>query len=163
MGRATVRAQIANYFAPPNVAGLSTLFRSRPSRIPGQAWNLSAGAGSGAVMVIHMPGSEEKRLTLGPPNAAQKFDVHEIALELMFQSVKLDAQAAQDDLDALVDAFKVRFRADRTLGSTSGVPIWQAGEDPSHIRVEFAEPKLGKQNFIQNGVVRFQAFEVVTG
>lgn len=163
MGRATVRAQIASYFAPANVAGLSQIYRSRPNRIDPRVYNLSAGGGSGAVMVIHIPSADETRLTLGPPTAAQKFDKHDISIEVLFQSVKVDAQAANDDLDALIDAFKVRFRADRTLGSTNGVPIWQAGEMPEGIKVEFGPPRLGKQNFIQNGLIRFQAWEDVTG
>jgi hypothetical protein len=49
------------------------------------------------------------------------------------------------------------------LGSTAGVPIWQAGEAPAYIKVELTEPRLGKQNFILNGVIRFEAWEVVTG
>lgn len=163
MGRASVRAAIAAYFAPANVAGLSTLYRARPKSIPAQAFKLAAGSGSGAVLVIHLATDEERRLTLGPPTAAQKFNVHDVAMELLFQSVKVDALAAMDDHDALVDALMVRFRTDRTLGSTNGVPIWQAGEDPAGIKLELSEPKLGKENLIVNGVIRFQAYEVVTG
>ena len=163
MGRATVRAQIASYFAPANVAGLSAIYRSRPNRIDPRVYNLSAGFGSGAVMIIHMPNDDETRLTMGPTDAAQKFNKHDISIEVLFQSVKVDAMAAMDDLDALIDAFMVRFRADRTLGSTNNAPIWEAGQDPVGIKVEFAPPKLGKQNFIQNGIIRFQAWEVVTG
>jgi len=163
VGVASVRAQIAAYFAPPNVAGLSTVYRSRPKRIDPNDFDLSVGGGSGAVLVIHIPRGHETRLTMGPTNAAQKYDVHNIAMELLFQSVKVDTMAAQDDHDALIDALKVRFRADRTLGSTNGAPIWQAGQDPAGIDVELAEPELGKQNFILNGVIRFEAWEIVVG
>ena len=163
MGRATVRAQIASYFAPANVAGLSTTYRSGPKEIPAQAFDLSANGGSGAVLVIHMARDKETALTMGPENAAQKFDVHDIAMELLFQSVKVDPMVAMDDHDALIDALMVHFRADRTLGSTNGVPIWQAGRDTEGIDIELAEPKLGKQNTIVNGVIRFKAFEIVTG
>lgn len=162
MGRATVRAQIATYFAPANVAGLSTTYRARPKEIPGQAFNLSANGGSGAVLVIHLPDDEVRRVTLGPAGTgSQKFDVHQVALELMFRSVKPDAQVAQDDHDALVDALMARFRADPTFGSTNLVPIWSAGETPFGVKKSFTEPKLSKQEFVCNGVIRFEAQEVV--
>lgn len=164
MGRASVRAQIASYFSPANVgATLSTTYRSRPKTIPGQAFNLAANGGSGAVLIVYLTDDEETRLTMGPPNAAQKFNKHNVALEVRFQSVKADAQVAQDDHDALIDAIMIQFRKDRTLGSTSGVPIWQAGEGPEGIKFVPSEPKVSKEAFIANGVIRFQAWEDVTG
>ena len=164
MGRASVRAQIASYFSPASVGhGLGTTYRSRPKRIPAEAFGLSGANGSGAVLVIHLPEDDEHPVTIGPENAAQKFDVHEVAMELLFQSVKVDATAAQDDHDALVDAIMALLRADRTLGSTNFVPIWQAGRDEFGIRVQFTEPVLGKQVVEINGVIRYRAFEEVTG
>ena len=162
MGRATVRAAIAAYFAPSQVTGLSTTYRSRPKQIPSTAFKLSANAGSGAVLVIHLPNDDEKRLTLGPPSAAQKFNVHDVAMELLFQSAKPDSMVAMDDHDALIDALMIRFRADRTLG-TGGSPIWQAGEGTEGIKVELEKPILSKQSTIVNGVIRFQAYEDVAG
>src|SRR5579872_4722538 len=100
MGRATVRAQIASYFAPASVGSvLATTYRSRPKTVPAQAFGLAAGGGSGAVLIVYLTDDDETRLTLGPPTAAQKFNKHEVALEVRFQSVKPDAQVAQDDND----------------------------------------------------------------
>lgn len=159
MGRATVRATIAAYFAPVNVAGLTTTYRSRPKLITAQAYGLAAGGGSGAVLVIHLPNADEKRMAMGGAVSGGKFDIHEVSMELMFQSMKVDSMAAMDDYDALIDAFKARFRADRTLGSADGVPIWQAGEGPNGIKHEGGLPVLGKQNTIINSVIRFDAYE----
>ncbi len=161
MGRASVRATIAAYFAPGNVAGLSTTYRARPKEIPAQAFKLSVGSGSGAVLVIHMPNDDEKRIAMGGATSGGKFDVHDVAMEILFASTKPDALAAQDDHDALIDAFMARFHADRTFGSTNGVPIFQAGEGPAGIRIELTEPVLSKQSFILNGVIRFEAEEWV--
>jgi|SRR5579859_89197 len=164
MGRASVRAQLASYFSPANVgSSLATTYPSRPKEVPGQAFNLSQNGGSGGVLIIYLPNDDEKRLTLGPPTAAQKFNVHDVAMEVRFQSVKPDAIAAQADHDALIDAIMTQFRKDRTLGSTNGVPIWQAGEGSEGIKLTLSEPKLSKQSFVLNGVIRFQAYEVVTG
>jgi hypothetical protein len=163
VGRASVRAAIAAYFTPAAVgACLSTTYAARPKQIPQTAFKFSANGGSGAVLVVHLTTDDEHRVALGGAHSGGKFDVHDIALELKFQSVKTDAIAAQADHDALVDAVKTLLRADRTLG-TGGVPIWQAGEDGDlgnvGIRFDMAEPVLTKQAVIIEGVLHFQAYE----
>jgi len=160
MGRASVRAAIAAYFTPASLAGLTTTYAAPPKEIPAQAFGLSAGSGSGAVLIVHLTDEDESRIALGGAHDGGKFDTHHIAIELMFQSVKSDAIAAQADHDALIDAFMTLFRADRTLG-TGGVPIFQAGEDSAGIKTMVVQPVLGKQNVILNSVIRFNALEFV--
>jgi hypothetical protein len=162
VGRASVRAAIAAYFTPATVAGLSTTYAARPKLIPEQAFNLALNGGSGAVLIVHLTTDDEHRVAVGGATSGWKFNVHDVALEIKFQSVKADAVVAQADHDALIDALMVRFRADRTLG-TGGVPIWQAGEEHDlgnvGIKLDMAEPVLGKQNVLIDCVLRFQAFE----
>lgn len=164
MGRASVRAQIASYLSPASVGhGLGTTYRARPKNVPAEAFQLGAGGGSGAVLVVHLTRDDEHPVTIGPETAAQKFNVHDVTVEVFFQSTKDDAMVAMDDHDALIDALMARLRADRTLGSTAYVPIWQAGRDEFGIQVDFAEPVLSNQILKIDGVIRFRAFEEVTG
>jgi len=160
MGRATVRAAVAAWFAPANVAGLNSTFAARPKDIPGTAFNLGGNNGSGSVLIVHLTDDSEVRTAVGGAHSGEKFNTHHIALEVIFQSVKVDAIAAHADHDALIDALMVQIRADRTFG-TNGNPIWQAGEGAEGIKVQLAEPVLGKQNIIINAVIHLDALEYV--
>lgn len=161
MGRASVRTAIAAWLAPANIAGLSTTHPSRPKQIPATDFNLGANGGSGAVLVVHLASDDEVRIAVGGPTSGKKQVTHDCALEVLFQSVKPDAVAAQADHDALIDSLMARIRADRTFG-TAGNPIWQAGEGPAGIKIELAEPVLGAQNLIVNAVVRLDVVEQIT-
>lgn len=160
MGRASVRTAIAAWFAPPNVTMLNTVYASRPKNLPATDFKLALNNGSGAVMVIHLPDDSEVRTAVGGATSGEKFNTHHVALEVMFQSVKVDGVAAQEDHDTLMDAIIARIRQDRTLG-TGGTPIWQAGEGTAGIKVQLAEPDVGKQNVIINAVIHLDALEYV--
>lgn len=160
MGRASVRAAIAAYFAGQVIPNLTTVYRARPKLIPASAYGLSTGNGSGGVLIVHLTSDDEVRRAFGGMTGGRKTDVHQVALEVRFQSLKVDAMAAQDDHDALMDGIIGSIRADRTLG-TAANPIWEVGEDPDGIKVEMAEPKLVKQVLKINAVVRFNAWEWV--
>lgn len=161
MGRATVRAAIAAWLTPASIAGLTTVYPSRPKQIPAQDFGLGTGGGSGAVLVVHLAADDETRIAVGGPTSGKKTVTHKAALEVLFQSVKPDAVAAMADHDTLIDNLMARIRADRTFG-TAGNPIWQAGEGPEGIRLELTEPVLGAQNVIVNAVARFDVVEQIT-
>jgi hypothetical protein len=159
MSRAAIRSAVTAWFAPPAVAGLSTVHRARPKLVPAADFHLGDGNGSGAVAMVHLPNDVETRKAAGGAHDGEKFNVHDVAVEIEFQSTKPDALDAYDDHDAIMDAFVARIRADRTLGAP-GV-VWQAGEGGTGIRVELAEPVTAGQVLKINAVVRFEAWEYV--
>lgn len=163
MGRAAVRLAVAAYFAPPNTANVATLYRSRPKVVPGQAYNLAAMGGSGAVVIVHLTRDPEVREAMGGLTSGERYNRHQVALEIRLQSVKPEAMDAQDDYDAVVDSIFAMIHADRTLGTGGGATgaVWQAGEGPAGIVHQPAEPVLTKQSVRLDGVVRFEAWEWV--
>lgn len=122
MSRATVRAAIVNWFSPPNVAGLNTIYSAQPKIIQGQDAFSGIGAGSGAVAFPYIEEKREWRYTLGPNG--QKLVAYNIGLVVLFRSVKPRAEDAVADHDALMDALETRLRQDSTFGGQ----VYLAGE-----------------------------------
>ena len=147
--RAAARAAIAAWFAPPNVVGLNTIFPSFPLRIADAAYFAGTvpGTQSGAVAVVHIIRETETRVAMGGPTSGVKRADFECSLQVMMHSTLQTAEGATDDLDAVVNAIKVRLRADRTFGS---VDVWQAGEH--NLVVDYNEPRM-TEKWIENWVV----------
>ena len=159
-GQAAARAAIAAWFAPANVPGLSTIYRAMPKLEAGHDFDLAAGAGSGAVMVVHLTGAHENRIAMGGLTSGEKFAKYDLALQVFFRSVKTDAMVAQDDQDALIDVVYARWRADRTFGTTpasyngSNATIWQAGEGSAGIEYQQTEMVMSGQVICIDAVIR---------
>ncbi|MHB8671095.1 MAG: hypothetical protein ACYDAD_11175 [Acidimicrobiales bacterium] len=121
MGRATVRAAIAAFFAPPAVPVLNTVYNAQPKLVNGQDFYAgTTGANSGAVGWPFLTSQEEERIAVG----GVKEVIHDARLVVVFRSERGTAQAAMTDYDALVDACVARLRSDHTLGSQ----VFQSGE-----------------------------------
>jgi len=126
--RATARDAVATWIAPPNVAGLNTVFTSWPKLIEGADFTADQppGTASGTVAVVHIVHEDEQRIAFGGEHGGWKRVTYTITVQLFHRSLEPDAADAQDHLDAVVDALKERIRADRTLGSPD---VWQAAEE----------------------------------
>jgi hypothetical protein len=163
-GQAAARAAIAAWFAPANVPGLAAIHRTKPKLIQPQDFNLSAENGSGGIVVVHLTGAHENRVAMGGPASGEKFSKYDLALQVYFRSLKVDAEKAQDDQDALIDAIYARWRADRTFGTTpvsyngSNATIWQAGEGSFGITYGQAEMVLDGQTVCIDAVIRGEAW-----
>src|ERR1035437_8008898 len=96
VGQAAARAAIAAWFSPQNVAGLGWTYRSTPNRVPGVNYKQSQNNGSGAVLIVHLPGAKEVRIAMGGPTSGEKFAKYSVALEIRYKSVKTSAMNAQD-------------------------------------------------------------------
>jgi hypothetical protein len=144
MSRATVRAGIAAYLAPPAVTGINTVYTSYPKIIPAAAFFASSaiGAGGGAALVVHIVASPEMRKTSPAVAGGWKRVDHEVELNLFHrwvapsQTVGGDAMIdAMANFDAVIDALKVKIRADPTCGGA----LWQWGQE---IDGRFGDPDL---------------------
>jgi hypothetical protein len=163
-GQAVARAAIAAWFSPSQIPGLATTFRSAPTIIPASAYTLASGAGSGSVLIVHLPSAHEVRVAMGGPTSGEKFAKYDLALEVKFRSVKTDAMAAQDDQDALIDAIYARWRQDRTFGTSpkkytgSNATIWQAGEGAAGIEYQQSQAVLDGTTIIIDAVIKGEAW-----
>lgn len=133
MSRATIRAAMAAWLAPPAVAGINTVYRGQPKIIPGQAFFAGVtGVNSGCVAMIHIARDTEKRIAIGGPTSGKKRIDYTVEFRLLYRLVRSASTTggdagldATDEFDAIVDALKARIRADRTANSAA---IWQWGE-----------------------------------
>lgn len=130
MSRATVRAAIYDFFQPPAVLHLNTLFRAAPKFVPESDPfdDLPAGiVESGAVGWIQIGDGTETRIAFGGAHSGKKMVVNNITLLCGFWSVQDRLEDAEDDHDAFVEAFKLRLRSNRNLARPESV-IFEAGE-----------------------------------
>lgn len=168
MSRATVRAALETWLAPPNVAWVGSIFGSMPKIIPGPAFTAGLGSGSrsGSVMVIFIEDEHETRTALGGPHGGRKMVTYEVGIVIRFRSSQADSQVAVDDYDALIESLKERIRADRTLG-TSGTanPLFQAGEGPgADLSITSDMPRIDKggSTYVWGALKLTVAEEIVT-
>lgn len=128
-GRVAARQQVASFFAPPNVAGLNSVWKGpRRSVRPVDYFTGTTSQFSGAVGWPYIEAQHDTRIALtGNPIVGQpdgKFVIYEVAFSIRFISNRAKSEDALDDHDAIIDAFTTRLRSDRTLGNY----FWQAGE-----------------------------------
>lgn len=168
MSRAAVRAQITSYLAGANLVGVGTVLSARPRLTQAPQFDPAPMGGSGSVLIVHLVSDRRTRIAVGGQTNGRKVVKHEVALELIFRSVKADGVAAQNDHDQIVDSIVAAIEADRTLGSglqANGAPagpIWQAGEGPAGITVELGEPVEVDSTVAIEAAVRFEAWELIS-
>ena len=161
MSRATVRAAVAAYFAPPVVTGLNKVFSAAPKRIEGTwfRYGQPAGTWSGAVGVIGIVSESEERIAIGGDVSGKKWVHYEVEMQLFQHSVRTHSEDAMADFDAMVDNFKDELRAGRRLNSYP--IIFEAGE--RELVGEYGEPKVLADGATEIwGAVRFEVSEVLT-
>ena len=161
MSRATVRAALYAFLAPPNVSGINTLSTSTPKRIPGSDFRKGqiAGTKSGAVGVLHLDGENEMRIALGGATSGRKEITYSVTLEVYQHSIQTHAETAMDDFDAVIETVKARIRLDRQVG-TAGV-IFRAGE--TQLDGVYGRPKTLSDGATEIwGAVAFEAVEIIT-
>ena len=161
MSRATVRAAIADFLAPPAVAGLNKVFTSTPKRIEGTwfRYGQPAGTQSGAVAVINLVSEREERIALGGEHSGKKWVHYEVSLDVYSHSVQKLSENAMTDFDSVIDTIKARLRADRRLGNDT--VIFESGE--RSLDGEYGEPRVLNDGATEIwGSIRFEVSEVIT-
>lgn len=151
MSRATVRAGVAAWIAPPNVAGVGRVFTSFPKMMFGPDFIPAGAVGqtSGACLVVFISREVETRVALG----GKKRVDYVVELHVFHRSVDPDSTVAMASFDTLVEALKTRLRSDHTLGGT----IWEAGE--LSLTGEYGEPALNVDVTETWGSLSFSAVE----
>ena len=161
MSRATVRAAVAEFFAPPAVPGLNKVFTAMPKRVEGTWFRYGQPAGtlSGMVAVVHIESEDEERIAIGGEHGGKKWVHYTVALDLYSHSVHRHAEDAMNDFDAVVDGVKDRLRSDRRLNDWP--VIFEAGE--RQLSGEYGEPVVNADGSTEIwGRVRFEVSEVLT-
>lgn len=161
MSRATVRAAVQSFFAPPAVAGLNNVYTSFPKRIPGTDFRLGqpAGTKSGAVGVVQIVGEREERIAIGGATSGKKWVHYTVEIDVFCHSIETHAETAMDFFDTVIDGVKAHLRSDRWLNDYP--VIFEAGER-SLIGL-YGEPKVLADGASEIwGAVQFEVSEVLT-
>jgi len=161
MSRATVRAAVQAFFAPPAVIGLNNCYTSFPKRIPGTDFRLGqpAGTKSGAVGVVQIVSEREERIAIGGPTSGKKWVHYTVELDVFCHSIETHAETAMGFFDSVIDGVKARLRSDRWLDDYP--VIFEAGER-SLIGL-YGEPKVLADGSSEIwGAVQFEVSEVLT-
>lgn len=140
MTRATVRTGIASFFGAGIYNTTDRVWRGGPlagdglggvrayfaKRVPDSDYTmgLTAGRGMGALMVVHLPQTQERRIALGGPTGGEKRVTFDTQLRIYHYARIPHTEDAQADFDALLEAIVDRVHADRTLGGA----VTEAGE-----------------------------------
>lgn len=161
MSRTTVRAAIASFLAPPNVAGLNKVFTAMPKRVEGTwfRYGQPAGTHSGAVAIVNIVAEREERIALGGEHSGKKWVHYEVSLDIFTHSIHRHSEDAMADFDTLIDNIKTRIRADRRLGNDA--VIFESGE--RYLDGEYGEPRVLQDGATEIwGSIRFEVSEVIT-
>lgn len=156
MSRATARAAVAAWIAPPNVAGLNKVYASPPKVISSTDYAGAAGVTAGCVAVIYILSRTDERIAIGGATSGWKRVRYVVDLDLWFRDTQPDAVVAQAAFDATVDALLARLRTDRTLGSPD---VWQALE--GGLTDRSSEPQLEGDVTVIRGDVQFLLDEMI--
>jgi hypothetical protein len=154
VSRATVRAAVASWFNAVDVPQIDTLLTSFPEVIPASMFTTNPGQTSGCVGVIFISGEIETRIATGGATSGWKEVDYTVELHL-FHRAQGSPAAAMDAFDALIEAVKVRARADRTWDGT----VWQAGT--ARLEGVYGEPKLNGSVVETWGQLIFNVIEMV--
>lgn len=161
MSRATIRAAVATFFAPPAVTGLNTIYTTFPKRVPGNQFRYGqpAGTKSGSVGIVHIINEREERIAIGGPTSGKKWVHYTVELQVYCHSIETHAEAAMDFFDTVIDGVKARLRSDRWLNDYP--VIFEAGE--RELSGYYGEPKVLADGASEVwGAVRFEVSEVLT-
>ena len=161
MSRATIRAAINSFFAPPAVSGLNTLYAAQPKRIPGTDFRAgqSAGTKSGVVGIVNIMSSREERIAIGGPTSGQKWVHYQCELQLFCHSIETHSENAMAFFDTVVDNIKAKLRSDRYLSDYPAV--FEAGE--RQLLGVYGEPRVLSDGATEIwGAIRFEVSEVIT-
>jgi hypothetical protein len=129
MSRASVRAAVVAWFAPPAVDGLNAVYSSKRKIVQAEeTYSGSLGSGSGAHAWVYIERKREHRRGFGGPpgpnTGGKKRVVYDVGFVVIFRSVRPKMEDAVDDHDALMDAIEARLRLGRDLGGQ----VFSAGE-----------------------------------
>lgn len=131
MGRAAVRAAMADYFKAGQTAGslplLTTVFAAPPKVTPmGDLLDPSKqGQASGGGLYIHLSSHEEHRIAIGGATSGRKQRDYTVGLILCMYSTTPTAEQITNDTDSLIDSITAYIQANRTANSSA---IFQWGE-----------------------------------
>ena len=161
MSRATIRAAVQTFFAPPAVSGLNNVYTSFPKRIPGTDFRLGqpAGTKSGAVGVVQIVGEREERIAIGGATSGKKWVHYTVELDVFCHSIETHAETAMNFFDSVIDGVKAHLRSDRWLNDYP--VIFEAGERA--LIGLYGEPKVLADGSSEIwGAVQFEVSEVLT-
>ena len=145
MSRATVRAALKEFLAPPTVDGLNTVFGTPPKTLMDHTYTEGQppGTASGAVGALFIEGQED---TPSATDGAGGFRMttYQAQVQVFHMSIEPDADDAMAHFDHVIDGLVDRLRADPSLGTGTGGPIG-SGQILSgayeHLSVQFGEPE----------------------
>jgi len=161
VSRATVRAAVAEFFAPTAVVGLNAVYTSFPKRIPGGQFRLGqpAGTKSGSVGVVNIVSEREERIAIGGATSGKKWVHYTVELQVYCHSIETHSEAAMDFFDGVIDGVKTRLRSDRWLNDYP--VIFEAGE--RELNGYYGEPKTLADGATEIwGGISFEVSEVLT-
>lgn len=163
----TVRQALQTFLTTPAIPGVEAVYRSAFGTLTDTGWKLSSNNGWGAVLVLHIPDSQESRATL-PAVAGSKAIDHKVGVLVLFQqltgggTVATAPDAWVDNLDDVLEAVEARLRSDPTAGTGAGGAIFQQSQDPGDLHVQRDLPKMLPGKLLSWQVIETTAREIIT-
>ncbi len=130
LGRKQLRQAIADWFAPPHVAGLALVLPAMPKLIQGQQMWTPDVQGTGAAAYVTLARDSQHRIAIGGATSGQKLRAYQARLVVASRTDTTGDSGvdpgvqAMDAFDDLAEQIIGRILADRTLGGQ----VWQSGE-----------------------------------
>ena len=153
MGRATVRQAVADYLSSAGITNLGTVYQHPPKFTNEGAFTAGNDPGhtSGAVIYIHFPEQNERRIAVGGPTSGLKMREYTIGLICVFRSKNPDTQQVGTENDVFLDSLVDAILANRTAGAPGAVFQWGEGGDfeTIDIHVDAGMPKTIRQQVSQ--------------
>lgn len=140
MSRQVVRAAVAAFLQPPNVAGLNHVWTSKPKDLGAVSYTQGQppGTANGALGMVSITGQEERPITLDGAGGG-RLVTYQVQVEIFHRSIEPTAEAAMGHFDSVVDGLCSRLRSDPSLAAANPAIISSAHES---LAVEFGEPEL---------------------
>ena len=138
MSRATVRAAIQSFLAPPAVAGLNVIWPTKPKDLGSKSFaeGQPAGTKSGAMAAIMCEHQHEKFEGFDGGGGVRLI-TYLVRLEIFHRSTERKAEDAMAHFDSVVDGVCDRLRRNPSLG---GAAILSSAVE--QLSVEYGDPEL---------------------
>lgn len=166
MGYSAVRSTLKAFFA--TIPTIQTMYSEAPWLITGRAFKLNAGTTAGAVGMIHLDSSSERRIAL-PWSTGQKLVETQAALIVLYQYMKPPGYATQVtedawvvDLDKFVDTIKAKLRSNQNAGDASVIFQLEGMDDVPHFLMEQDLPVDDGARIWELLRVSFPVYEIIT-
>ena len=160
--RTLARRALRDWLVGANIPYLDVVHLAHPLRLDFNQYARDENHQCQIVIVFTEEG--ELRFALGGEHSGQKRIDYLVNLEIYFRSLLPGPEEVIEVFDGLIDAIKVRLRADRRAQQDESI-IWQMGEGGYGIQCDFMiadNNQIGGEPIEHYGLMRFEVTQWIT-